>query len=242
MEGPQKITGNLIINNATQLLGFTSSTLKEIDGKFELQGLNLLSNLQLENLESVGEIYFEKLTQLDTMTFGTSGVSKANNITITDTRLGSLDGLNIATVGTFEVSNNPQLLELNSDLVNATDALIFQTNGPSMTITMNKLEFANVAEFSQIKTLTVPSLKSVGRLSFVVNPMMNSFSASNLTSVADSLTFANNTALTNFSFPALTKIAGDLTVTNNTKLADLTGLPKLQSVFGGITVGGVFEK
>lgn len=241
LEGPSKITGNLIISNATMLLGFSSTTLKSIGGTFELKGLNLLSNLQLENLESVSSIFFEKLTQLNSMTFGTTGVSKADNITITDTRLNSLDGLNIATVANFEVSNNPQLTEMTSNLVNVTQNLIFNTNGDAMVITMNSLESANIVEFRQIQTLNVEALKSVGRLSFITNPLMTSFEAKNLSLVGDSLSFIENTGLTNFSFPALTKIAGDLTIANNTKLEEINGLPKLQSVFGGITLSGAFK-
>lgn len=242
LSGVTQIKGDLIINNATLLTSFTASDLQTIDGKFELVALNLLSNLQMENLQSVTEIYFEKLTQLSQITFGSKGVSKAQNITITDTFLSTLDGMDIAEVGTFEVYSNAQLNSFTSALVNVTDSLIFSTNGASMTINMSMLEMAQSIQLREMKSFTAPALKEVGSLSFNSNPELQSFTADNLTEIAQSLTFADNEALTNFSFASLKQIAGDLYLVNNTKLTAIDGMPQLDSVYGGIQIAGNFQK
>lgn len=53
VEGPRQIKGDFIINNATQLVGITSSSINAIGGTLRLQGLQLLSSFNMQSLKSV---------------------------------------------------------------------------------------------------------------------------------------------------------------------------------------------
>lgn len=246
IEGPEQIKGDFIVNNATQLVGLSSSTIESIEGTFELNGLNLLSSLDMGALRSLSTIRFIKLPQLTGLTFGTSGVTKVTSIQISDTRLTDLSGLNVATVEDFRIDNNQRLNTFNSDLVNITGTLIINNNGGSngnnMVINMTHLEMASEIQVSNVKSFDAPALSLVEKsLKFDKNPELTEFTADNLTEIGESLTFINNKKLANVSFEALTKISGDLTIQNNTALEEFEGFPKLKTVYGGILLAGSFE-
>lgn len=241
IEGPKTITGDLIINNASQLISISSSTLQSIQGNFELQGLDLLSSLNMAALKTLNKLNMISLRQLSTFTFGTSGVSKASTIVISDTVLTDLSGLNINSVDSLTITNNKRLTAYNSDLANITSLLSVTSNGNNMEINMTKLTTAAEIQLSNVKSFVVPQLKTITQsLKFDTNPELTTFTAKNITSIKDSVTFINNNKLTNVSFPLLTTI-GDMTIQNNTKLLAVEGFPKLSTVAGGIILRGNFE-
>jgi hypothetical protein len=248
LETVEKITGDFIVNNATQLVSISSTSLKEIGGVFELNGLTLLSSLEMQALRTLTDIRFIKLNQLNSLTFGANGVTHANSIQITDTRLSDLSGLNIATVEDLQIDNNHQLKMFNSDLVNITGTLIISSNGDSgssdnMAINMTHLESANELQISNVKSFDAPALSVIEKsLKFDTNPSLTSFKAPNLTKIGESLTFINNVKLKTIDFAELTQIDGDLTIQNNTIFKELDGFPELKSVFGGILLAGSFDK
>ncbi|KAM0264460.1 hypothetical protein ACHAQJ_000651 [Trichoderma viride] len=241
IEGPKTITGDLIINNATQLISISSSTITSIGGNFELESLELLSSVTMQSLKTLNKLNMIKLPQLSTLTFGTSGVTKASVIQVTDTFLSDLSGLNINSVDSLTITNNNKLTSFNSDLVNITTLLSVTSNGNNMQINMTKLQSAAEIQLSNVKSFVVPSLKTITQsLKFDTNPELLTFSAKNVTSIADSVTFINNNKLTNISFPLLTSV-GDLTIQNNTALKAVEGIPKLQTVAGGVILRGNFD-
>lgn len=71
---------------------------------------------------------------------------------------------------------------------------------------------------------------------------MESLFAPNLTKVTDAVSFINNTKLSNVSLPLLTEISGDLRIFNNKELTAIDGFPVLETVKGGINLGGNFER
>ncbi|KAM0524047.1 hypothetical protein ACHAPE_001302 [Trichoderma viride] len=241
IEGPKTITGDLIITNASQLISISSSTLQSIEGNFDLQGLDLLSSLNMAALKSLNKLNMQSLRQLSTFTFGTSGVSKASTIVISDTVLTDLSGLNINSVDSLTITNNKRLTAYNSDLANITSLLSVTSNGNNMEINMTKLTTAAEIQLSNVKSFLAPQLKTITQsLKFDTNPELTTFNAKNITSIKDSVTFINNNKLTNISFPLLTTI-GDMTIQNNTKMLAVEGFPKLSTVAGGIILRGNFE-
>ncbi|KAK4066529.1 hypothetical protein J3E68DRAFT_108615 [Trichoderma sp. SZMC 28012] len=241
LNGPKTITGDLIINNATQLISVQSITIASIGGNFELNGLELLSSVNMQALKTLNKLNMVKLPQLNTLVFGTSGVTKANDIQVTDTFLSDLSGLNINSVDSLTITNNNKLTSFNSDLVNITTLLSVTSNGNNMEINMTKLQSAAEIQLSNVKSFVVPALKTITQsLKFDTNPSLTTFSAKNVTSIGDSVTFINNNKLTNVSFPLLTSV-GDLTVQNNTALDAVEGFPKLQTVAGGVILRGNFD-
>jgi len=241
IEGPKQITGDFIINNATQLISISSSTVTSIGGNFELDSLELLSSVNMQALKSLNKLSMVKLPQLSTLIFSSSGVTKASSIEVTDTFLSDLSGLNINSVDSLTITNNNKLMSFNSDLVNITTLLSVSSNGNNMEINMTKLQSAAEIQLSNVKSFVVPSLKTISQsLKFDTNPQLTTFSAKNITTIGDSVTFINNNKLTNVSFPLLTSV-GDLTVQNNTVLGAVEGFPKLQTVAGGVILRGNFD-
>ncbi|KAL7939828.1 cell wall protein [Trichoderma chlorosporum] len=241
LDGPKQITGDLIISNATQLISVQSSTITSIGGNFELNGLELLSTLNMQALKTLNQLNMVKLPQLNTLVFGTSGITKANDIQVTDTFLSDLSGLNINSVDSLTITNNNKLTSFNSNLVNITTLLSVTSNGNNMEINMTKLQTAAEIQLSNVKSFNVPSLKTITQsLKFDTNPQLVTFSAKNVTSITDSVTFINNNKLTNISFPVLTSI-GDMTIQNNTALDAIEGFPQLQTVAGGVILRGNFD-
>jgi hypothetical protein len=245
IEGPKQIQGSLIVTNVTGLNSLSSSSINAISDTFSLVGLELLTGLRLDSLTRVGEIRFLHLPRLETLTFGSQGVTKIDKIEISDTRLNDLSGLNVATVEDFFINNNNRLIAFNSDLVNITgdSGLVIENNGNNMELELNDLESATELQFGSIKSVKVPALESISKsLKFDRNPELTSFSAPNLTEVGEALAFINNRKLSNVSLPNLESIGGDLSLLNNTAMDGIAGFPELTSVGGGIRLGGNFEE
>jgi hypothetical protein len=241
IEGPKNITGDLIINNASQLISISSSTIQSIQGNFELQGLDLLSTLNMAALKSLNKLNMVSLRQLSTFTFGTSGITEASDIVISDTVLTDLSGLNITTVDSLTITNNKRLTAYNSNLKTITSLLSVTSNGNNMDINMTKLTTAAEIQLSNVKSFSVPRLSTITQsLKFDTNPELKTSTAKSVTNITDSVTFINNNLLTNVSFPLLTAI-GDMTIQNNTKLVAVEGFPKLSEVAGGIILRGNFD-
>jgi hypothetical protein len=232
IEGPKNITGDLIINNASQLISISSSTIQSIQGNFELQGLDLLSTLNMAALKSLNKLNMVSLRQLSTFTFGTSGITEASDIVISDTVLTDLSGLNITTVDSLTITNNKRLTAYNSNLKTITSLLSVTSNGNNMDINMTKLTTAAEIQLSNVKSFSVPRLSTITQsLKFDTNPELKTFTAKSVTNI---------NLLTNVSFPLLTAI-GDMTIQNNTKLVAVEGFPKLSEVAGGIILRGNFD-
>ncbi|KAK2594421.1 cell wall protein Ecm33 [Conoideocrella luteorostrata] len=239
IEGPKKITKDLIINNATQLISITSSSITEIGGTLRLQGLELLNSFNMLSLKSVNKLELTKLNQLSGLTLGTSGVTKATSISILDTFISDLSNLNVAKADNITIANNRRLNSFSSKIEEVKYTMSVVDNAGSMQVKLANLESAGVLDFRSIQSFDAPILESAGRVSFQDSPDLQSVSANNLSSVKNSLTLANNKKLTNISFTALKTIGGDLTV-NNTGIMKINKFPELKSI-GSVLLAGIFN-
>lgn len=241
IEGPKQIKGDLIINNATQLVGITSSSINAIGGTLRLQGLQLLSSCSLQSLKTVENLELINLAQLSGLTLGTTGVTKATSIKIQDTFISDLSGLNVASADNITIANNGRLSSFESKIENITYTLSVVDNAGSMKIVMSQLQSAGILDFRSIKSFDAPLLETANRLSFQESPDLLSVSANNLTQIKDSLTLDNNKKLANISFTSLEKINGDMTIRNNTALLKINQFPKLKTIGGAILCAGSFD-
>ncbi|KAL2757978.1 hypothetical protein ACRALDRAFT_1080001 [Sodiomyces alcalophilus JCM 7366] len=241
LDGPETIKGDLIVNNVTQLVRLSSNTLSAIEGRFEMSGLTALSELEFTSLASVGEIHWLHLPFLGEFAFGIAGVTEAKSVRVSDTFLGSLDGLNLATVDSLHINNNNRLVSYSTQLANVSTILEITSNNPNLNITLANLVWAEEIRIGNAASLEVPSLEVVNGSMYLDQNSFESFSAPNLT-MADkgAISFTNNTELTNISFPQLESIGGGLTILNNTALDKIQGFPKLEQVGGAILFGGEF--
>lgn len=204
--------------------------------------MTLLSTLNMPALSSVGTITWQSLPALNSLSFST-GVSKANTVTISDTFLQSLDGIDLESVGSMDINNNRRLTKFDTSLKNLSENLNIQANGAKLSVTMPNLVWianmtiANVTEFSS------PSLEVVNGSARFDSNYFESFAAPNMTSTSSGdISFINNPQLTNITFSGLKSLGGALTVVNNTRLEELSGFPELAELGGAIKIGGNFSK
>lgn len=243
IEGPKQLQGDLIVKNAS-INALSSSSLNAISGKFVLDGCQFLKTLSMNSLTEVDEIQFINLAQLESLAFGSSGKLEINKITISDTFIDDLSGLNVVTVEDFLINNNQRMVSFQSDLVNITGqvGLIIEGNGKEFQLNLPKLESASELQLQDIKSIKFPSLQKLSAsLKLDDNRELTDLSAPNLTEVGEAVSLINNVKFTNVSFPKLETIGGDLTILNNTAMEEVSGFPKLRSIGGGIRMGGNFK-
>ncbi|PFH61650.1 hypothetical protein XA68_16739 [Ophiocordyceps unilateralis] len=240
IEGPKQLKKDLIVSNATKLISISSTSINAVGGTLRLESLQLLSSCNLQALTSVVDMMLLNLPQLNGLTLGTEGVTKARRISIADTFISDLTGLNIANCETIDISNNPKLTTFDSPLVNVTKSLKLTNNGNNMQVNMSSLQNCGEIQFRQVKSFDAPVLSRAESIKFNDSPELLSVSCSNLTEIAASLTLINNKKLNRLSFPLLKTIKGDMTIQNNTALQQVDGFPKVESV-GNILLRGNFR-
>lgn len=242
-DGLGEVKGDFIAENNGALTGLSSTTLNSITGAFQLSNLTGLSNLAFTSLNTVGSIKWTALTALDTLNFGTPGVSKADSVVVSDTFLSSLDGIDVTSLEDLDINNNHRLTTWDSSLTNLSNTMNFLANGAQMSVTFNKLTWIANMTINNLTDFAVPALQVVnGSMSFGSN-MFTSFSAPNLTSTkSGSINFVGNNNLENITFPMLTSIAGGLLIANNTALDSIDGFPKLKTLGGDVKLRGNFSE
>lgn len=243
ISGPETVKGDIIIKNATQINALSSSTIAKIGGKFELQGLERLSSIDFTALQEVGEIEWITLPGLESVRFGTKGVTTIEKVRISDTFLSDLTGLSMASVGTFQIDNNRNLQIWETLLTNITEKLIVADNHEELAASFPALTWAAGLDVRGVKSLSVPLLAYVNNsMQLTENNGMESFIAPNLTETGKDLSFRNNDILSNISFPLYTEAGGSLVIQNNQMLTNIDGFPELEKVSGAITMRGNFTE
>jgi len=249
LEGPDAISGSLIVENAGNLNTLSSSTIGQIgtakNATFRLFNLTTLSTLQFTSLTQVGVISWDSLPALPQLNFGSSSVSKANSVTIQNTFLNTLDGINLDTVGTLNINNNNRLLTFSTQIANITDSANIASNGHNLDVAFPNLIWANSLTFRDVANVSIPSLSKVNGSLFFGENSFEGVSAPNLTSVgstaskAGSLSFDANTKLTNITLPMLKTVGGGVQVANNSALQSIS-FPVLTTVGGAVDLTGNF--
>lgn len=222
-----------------------SNTITTIGGAFELGNLTKLSALTMSVLEEVEEINWIALQALDTLSFN-ANISKADKVVIGNTFLSTLNGINLATVKTLDISNNNRLLEFTADLGNVTESLVIGTNGRNLKVSFPDLIWAANMTFRNVSSVDLPNLAVVnGSLGFYGN-FLEEVAAPKLTSVGQfatgqgSLAFVANSKLTKIDMGLLKTVGGAAQIANNTLLNDID-FPALESVGGAVDFSGTFE-
>jgi hypothetical protein len=206
-----------------------------------LTSLTVLSTLSFPELTSVGSIDWTALPALQELTF-TTGVSTADSVTISNTQLNTLDGINLDQVTTFDINNNNYLKTISTQVGNITGSLNIEANGKNLTVDFPNLEWAYNMTFRNCSNILLPSLSTVnGSLGFYEN-YMSIVSAPNLTSTGGSLAFVANPDLTNISMPLLTTVGGGFQIANNSALMIINGFEELKTVAGALDFTGNFTE
>ncbi|KAA8571683.1 hypothetical protein EYC84_001668 [Monilinia fructicola] len=227
LSGPEEISGDLIIENNGAITSFSSDTLSSVDGTFTLNNLTLLSTLQFSSLTKIGTINWAALPALPSLTF-TNAVRSAKSVTITNTFLSTLDGINLDTVDTLNINNNNRLKTFSTQVGNVTTLLNIDSNGKSLDVSFPNLIWAANMTFPVGNTAN-----GQGGLAFVANPSLANITIPNLETVGGAFQIANNSALGGISFPKLTQVGGAIDFSGNFTTPEL---PKLNDVKGGFNM------
>jgi len=197
LSGPKIISGDIYSHSAVGLLSLTSSTIEAIGGTFDLFDMTLMSTLSFSKLTQIKNINWSALPALDLLTFPAI-ISKADSVIITNTFLSDLNGLNLKTVQTLDVNNNPRLQKFETQVSNITTSINIAANGKALDISFPNLIWANNMTFRDVKSLSTPSLATVNGSLIFVNNVFTGYSAPNLTTVGNfaqkvgSLAFVGN--------------------------------------------------
>jgi len=241
LSGPQEITGDFSVLNNGVLENFSSSSLRTVGGAFTMNNVTKLSTLTFSSLTSVRALAWQSVTNLNAVTLGP--LSKADEVTISDTFLDTLTGLNLTTVKKLDINNNRRLKKFTTQLENLGDNLNIQANGIGLDIDLPNLAWIANMTIANVTKFAVPSLQVVnGSMRFDSN-YFETFNAPNLTHTeSGDISFVGNGALNNMTFPKLTSIGGGLLIANNTGLDKVTYFSKLTDVGGAIKLRGNFTE
>ncbi|KAI1380849.1 hypothetical protein F4677DRAFT_201230 [Hypoxylon crocopeplum] len=237
----QEIGGDLRAENNGLLNSLRSDSLQTIGGAFALKNVTKLSTLSFSRLGEVGSIDWATLNALPEPTFGNPGITKAKSVTIADTFIENIDGINVESVTDMNINNNRRLTKFSTSIKSLSNTLYVQANGLNLTMEMPNLEWIANMTIANVTSFSVPSLHTVnGSMRFDSNYFTH-FIAANLTSIEQGdLSFVSNPQLTNISIANLQQIGGGFTIANNTALEELDGFGDLNEIGGAVKVRGSF--
>ena len=236
----QHITGDLVASNVTEITQISGDSLTTIGGSFTLSQLTILSTLNFPRLTSVDTVQWEALPALQGLSF-TTGMQMANTLNIDNTQLNTLDGINLQTVDSMTISNNPYLNEVTMQLGNVTTTMLIYANGRNMTTVFPNLEWAGNMVIRNASSVSIPSLSAVNASLGFYSCTFESLAAPNLTTVGSALSIVANPDLTNISFPELTTVGAGLQVANNSALLAID-FPVVKTVSGALDFNGAFTE
>ncbi|KAI1420412.1 GPI-anchored cell wall organization protein ecm33 [Xylaria sp. FL1777] len=236
------IGGSFIVKNNGFIQSLSSESLQTIGGVFQLNNVTSLASLVFPVLGEVGSIDWATLSSLQEPTFGTPGITKAKSVTVADTFVANLDGINVQELTDMDINNNRRLSKFSTSIKSLSNVLRVSANALNMTMEMPNLEWIANMTIANVSTFSVPSLKAVnGSMRFNSN-YFTEFLAANLTTIQDGdLSFVSNPQLTNITIPKLEKVGGGVTIANNTALGKINGLDSLADVGGAIVMRGSFD-
>ncbi|KAK4224727.1 hypothetical protein QBC38DRAFT_288976 [Podospora fimiseda] len=240
LSGPSEITGDLKVLNNGAIERFSSSDLTTVGGAFEMKNVTKLISINLPKLNAVKTLTWQSLTRLETIDLA---VTKAEEVSVSDTFLKSLKGLDVTSVKKLDINNNRLLTTFTSSLANLGDLLNIQANGIGLDVSLPNLVWIANMTIANVTKFSVPSLAIVNGSARFDSNYFSSFSAPNLTETqSGDISFVGNGNLANVTFPKLTRIGGGLLIANNTELAEVNGFPKLKSIGGAVKLRGSFTK
>lgn len=200
-----------------------------------------MSTLQFSSLTGVNSIRWIALPALQALNFA-QGVSRANDIYISNTGLTDLAGIELTACRMMDINNNQYLKTINvNSLQNVTDSLSFSANGLNLAIEFPNLGSAGNLTFRNVTSISMPSLSEVGGSIGLYSNYFESFAVPNLTTAGNTIAVIDSSELSNLSFPSLTLIGGGLQLANNSKLESINGFDALETVDGDINFYGSFD-
>ena len=230
INGLKKIQGTLTAGNATQLSSISADSLVSIGG-LVLDRLTILTTLSFPALTTVGEIKFQSLPSLQSLSLIGPVTEVAGDVVISNTQVTDLNGLNLTKAANIDINNNPYMTSIDLSNVTTTKSLSISANGLDADLGCDSLESAanitifNVTSsnfyrltevsgalhFASSSGLSFYALESTGGPMTIADcSVVDALNLNNLNIVGGALTFANISDLTFITLPALGRVLGDL--------------------------------
>lgn len=234
------ITGDFSAINAVGVGSITAGSLQTINGDLHLENLTTLTTLSLPQLNSVRTLFWQTLPELQGVDLG-NGLETASGINVADTAIQKLDAINVGNAQTISVVNNGYLTSLAWDTSNVTGDFVINGNGQmGLSVSLANLKNAGQIDFSNISSLALGELASVGMTLAVQGSTVQSLMFPNLTR-AGGVNVNNNPDLTNLSMPILSNVNNGFGITANDKLGGVLNFPDITFIGGALTVRGAFS-
>jgi len=240
LTGVRQVFGNLRVNGTQEVTDFVAPDLQLVSGELRLSDATILATVNLAQLTTVGSLLFNALPGLEQALL-TTGITSAESITIANTGLTSLEGIDVFELKVFDVNNNVAIELIDSGLRNVTDTLSINYNSKDVQVVLDQLALAKNVELQQISSLSLANLTSVTGSLSLDSSSIDSFTFESLKSINNSLSIRKNGNLTEFEFPQLTKIGGALNVEDNDDLTSFSGFPQLVTIGGSVNLDGDFN-
>lgn len=239
LTGTKQIYGNFRLNG-TKATAFNAPTLQLVSGELKLSDSTILGTVNFAQLTTVGSFVLNALPALEKAGL-TSGITSAESITIANTGLTSLEGINVYELKTFDVNNNADIETIDSGLQSVTDTLSINYNSDKVDVVLDQLTSANNVDFQSIASLSAANLTTVNGSLSLESSSFDSFEFTALKSIGKSLSINKNDELEEFDFPKLTLIGGALNIQDNEKLSSFGYFPKLAQIGGSVNIDGDFN-
>ncbi|KAF2497508.1 hypothetical protein BU16DRAFT_316042 [Lophium mytilinum] len=235
-----RINGDLNATNVTLITSLGGTSLENIDGKFILNGVQVMTELSFPNLTNVGEIRWNALPNLNQFTF-TAGINLVSVVNIQNSELSSLEGLNIKVADDVYIASNRHLTDITIPFTNINSSLVIEANGPAVSVSFPSLNWARNITIRNASSIDMPSLNYVDDILGFFGCDIEKIIVNTLSVVKGALFIAGNTHLTDISMPNLLS-AGSLDIRNNTLVESIDGFGQLGKVIGNVELGGNFSK
>ena len=241
LDGVQRIQGSLTVKNVDQVSSLSGDSLSQIDDTFTLENVQILSTLNFPSLTAVDVIDWTGLPNLQGLSL-TAGLQLASTVSIQNTALFSLEGINVQSVDTLVVASNVFLKTFSMQVESVSTSLLIEANGETTDIDFPNLVWAYNMTFQNCSTINVVSLIAVNGSAGFSSNYFNKFQTPVLSSVGGTLSFHDNPQLSSMAMLAVENIGGGLQIMNNEKFTLIYGFENLASVGGNIDIEGPFTR
>lgn len=235
----EEIKADIKFFNSSTATSLILNKLQKISGSLSIDMFTQLFTLDFSSLSEVNELSLVSLPSLSTINLN-KGVSKANSIEISDTAIGSLEGLtNYDSVGILNVNNNKNITMIGLNLTEVTENLILSFNSDDCEVYLDQLEIASNLTIQDVAALSLKNLTYVNGTFQIAYNTFEKLDVDTLQEVGSAFQVFANDDLKSVSFADLTKINGELRMSNNTVLEDLgSTFENLTTIAGALNVQG----
>ena len=199
----------------------------------------------MPSIQTISKLNITALPGLQQFSFGSTGVTKAQSILISNTGLSSLRGLDqLESVDNFLINNNNALQNVSLSITEIKNAVRIEANNGDQAgtrVSFPELQTAQNMTFRNCSSIDLPSLANVSAYLGFYGNGFESFTAPNLTTTGG-LVFVDNTKLSNISIPQLSSVNASLQIANNTQLKKIDGIQSLSVVVASLDCYGNFSE